>query len=89
MPEQAGSATLGWTGGRLSGALTVRAEGDQDDSGGVRDSFVVANLNGAYQLTEAVALTARIENLTDEHYQQVLGYGEPGLSGYVGVRLRY
>jgi vitamin B12 transporter len=89
VPEHAGSATLAWTGERLSAALTIRAEGDQDDSGGVRDSFVTANLNAAYQLTDAVALTARIENLADERYQQVLGYGEPGRSGYVGVRLRY
>ena len=89
VPEQAGSATLGWTGERLSGALTVRAEGDQADAGGVREGFVTANLNGAYVLTDAVTLTARIENLTDEGYQQVFGYGEPGRSGYVGIRLRY
>lgn len=89
VPEHAGSATLGWSGERLSGALTIRAEGDQDDAGGVREGFVTANLNAAYQLTDAVALTARIENLADERYQQVLGYGEPGRSGYVGVRLRY
>ncbi|MED5537901.1 MAG: TonB-dependent receptor [Pseudomonadota bacterium] len=93
VPEHAGSATLGWTGDRLSGALTVRAEGEQDDSGGfstvVRKGFVTANLNAAYALTDKVALTARIENLGDEHYQQVFGYGEPGRSAYVGVRLRY
>lgn len=89
VPEQAGSATLGWTGERLSGALTVRAESDQDDAGGVRDGFVVAHLNGAYALNDNVSLTVRIENLTDERYQQVLGYGEPGLSGYAGIRLRY
>jgi len=93
VPEHAGSATLGWTGDRLSGALTVRAEGDQDDSGGfstvARDGFVTANLNAAYELTDKVILTARIENLGDEHYQQVFGYGEPGRSGYVGIRLRY
>ncbi len=93
VPEHAGSATLGWSGERLSGALTVRAEGDQDDSDNgviaVREGFVTANLNGAYQLTDQVALTARIENLADERYQQVLGYGEPGRSGYVGIRLRY
>lgn len=89
VPEQAGSATLGWSGDRLSGALTVRAEGDQDDAGGVRDGFVTANLNGSYALTEAATLSVRIENLTDEHYQQVFGYGEPGRSGYVGIRLRY
>jgi vitamin B12 transporter len=89
VPEQSGSATLGWSGQRLSGALTVRGESDQDDAGGIREAFVTAGLNGAYALTDAVTLTARIENLGDERYQQVLGYGEPGRSGYVGIRLRY
>jgi vitamin B12 transporter len=89
VPEHAGSATLGWSGERLSAALTVRAESDQDDVGGVREAFVVAHLNGAYAVTENVTLTARIENLTDESYQQVFGYGEPGRSGYLGIRLRY
>lgn len=89
VPEQAGSATLGWSGERLSGALTVRAEGDQDDAGGVREGFVTAHLNGSYALTEGVTLTVRVENLADQRYQQVFGYGEPGRSGYVGVRLRY
>ncbi|GLS02152.1 ligand-gated channel [Brevundimonas denitrificans] len=89
VPERAGSATLGWTGARLSGALTVRGEGDQDDAGGVREAFITANLTGSYALTDKVTLTARIENLADERYQQVFGYGEPGRSGSVGIRLRY
>ncbi|MDP2117099.1 MAG: TonB-dependent receptor, partial [Brevundimonas sp.] len=87
--ERSGSATLGWAGERLSGALTVRGESDQDDAGGVREAFVTANLNGSYALTDAVTLTARVENLADARYQQVFGYGEPGRSGYVGIRLRY
>lgn len=93
VPEHAASATLGWSGERLSAAVTVRAESDQDDSDGfaavVRDGFVTASLAGSYVLTEQVTLTARIENLTDEAYQQVFGYGEPGRSAYVGLRLRY
>jgi vitamin B12 transporter len=93
IPEHAGSMTLGWTGDRLSGALTVRAEGDQPDTNAanppMRDGFVTANLNAAYALTDHVTLTARVENLADERYQQVLNYGEPGRSGYVGIRLRY
>ena len=89
VPEQAGSATLGWTGARLSAALTVRAEGDQDDAGGIRESFVTAGLNASWALTGTTTLTARIENLTDERYQQVFGYGEPGRSAFVGIRLRY
>jgi vitamin B12 transporter len=59
------------------------------DSGGQRDGFVVANLNGAWALNDKVSLTARVENLFDTHYQQLRGYGEAGLSGYVGIRLRY
>ena len=89
VPEQSGSATLGWTGRRLTGALTVRAEGDQDDAGGVREAFITAHLNGSWVLTDRVTLTAGIENLADERYQQVFGYGEPGRSGSIGLRLRY
>lgn len=89
VPEQSGSATLGWTGRRLAGALTVRAEGDQDAAGGVREAFITAHLNGSYALTDKVTLTARIENLADERGQQVFGYGERGRSGSVGLRLRY
>jgi vitamin B12 transporter len=93
VPEQSGSATLGWAGDRLSGALTLRAEGEDRDTNSatsaIRDGFVTANLNAAYALTDAVILTVRIENLADAHYQQLLGYGEPGRSGYVGIRLRY
>ncbi|MES2833544.1 MAG: TonB-dependent receptor [Pseudomonadota bacterium] len=89
VPEHAGSATLGWSGERLSAALTVRAEGDMPDSGGTRDGFVTANLNAAYDLNEHVTLTLRAENLADETYQQLLGYGEPGRSAYAGIRLRY
>lgn len=89
VPEHAGSATLGWTGARLSGALTVRAEGDQQDAGGVREAFITAGLSGTWVVTPAVSLTARVDNLADTHFQQVFGYGEPGRSGYVGIRLRY
>ncbi len=89
VPEQAGSATLGWSGERLSGTLILRAEGDQPDAFGLREGFITANLNAAYRLNDAITLTARLENLADEHYQQVFGYGEPGRSGYVGIRLRY
>ncbi len=89
VPEQAGSVTLGWAGERLRAALTVRAEGDMPDSGGTRDGFIAAHVTAAYALTDKVDLTVRIENLADTAYQQLLGYGEPGRSGFVGIRLRY
>ena len=89
MPEHKGSLGLGYVGDRLSARLTVRAESDQPDSGGTRDGFVTADVFGAYALNPSVEMTARIDNLADERFQRVLGYGEPGRTVSVGVRLRY
>jgi vitamin B12 transporter len=92
-PEHTGSATLFWAHGRFDAALTARGESEQLDvvgfGTGVRPGFVTADLAMGYALTERVRMTARIENLTDRRYQEAAGYGEPGLSGYVGLRLRY
>ena len=54
----------------------------------VRKGFVTADVSGAYEVSEGLSLTARIENLTDRRYAEVLGYREPGLAAYVGVRFR-
>lgn len=93
-PEHSGALSLMWTGDRLRTALTVRAEGEQADSDpstfspARRKGFVVADLAGSWRLTDSVDLTARVVNLTDEAYQQSLGYGEAGRGLFVGFRLR-
>jgi vitamin B12 transporter len=89
VPEHAGSLGLGYTGARLSGRLTVRGEGDMPDSGGTRDGFITADLHMGYALGDQVELTARVDNLLDETWQSLRGYGEPGRTVSVGVRLRY
>lgn len=89
VPEHAGSVSVGYGQGPWRSRLTVRAEGEQPDAGGQIDSYVVADLSGSYRLSDGVELTARIENLADADYQQLLGYGEPGRSAYLGLRLRY
>jgi vitamin B12 transporter len=38
-------------------------------------------------VSAAVEIYGRIENLFDENYQQISGFGTPGLSAYAGVRL--
>jgi vitamin B12 transporter len=94
VPAQSGSVALWWTGDRLSGALTVRAEGEQADSNPstfspqTRDGFTVADLSAGWKLNDRIELTGRIENLTDETWQESLGYGETGRAIYVGIRLR-
>lgn len=92
-PEHTGSASLFYARGRFDAALTVRAESEQEDvvgfGVGTRDGFATAELALGYELTPRVRLTGRIENLTDAHYQEAAGYGQPGLSAYAGIRLRY
>ncbi len=93
-PEHQASAVVTYARERWDGALTLRAESEQADSDPStfarteRDGFVVVDLAGAYALTDGVALTLRVDNLLDEKHQQVLGYAETGLAGYVGLRMR-
>jgi vitamin B12 transporter len=93
-PRDAGSVTLYWTSRRWQAALSVRAEGPDADitpstfAPQTRPGFVVASLSGSYALTPHVDLTARIEDIADTHYQEVLGYGEPRQMLFLGVRAR-
>jgi len=76
--------------GPLSGALLVRYNGEEPNTDGTTlDSWTRVDVTGSYDLNERVELFGRVENLLDEEYQQILGYGTPDLSAYVGIRLRY
>ena len=75
--------------GPLSGAVLVRYNGEERDNNGRIDDWTRVDLTGAYEINERVELFGRVENLFDEDYQQILGYGAPGLSGSIGIRLRY
>lgn len=94
VPEHQGSLSLWWTGERGRAAVTVRGESEQldvapDFSPADRDGFVTADLTAGWALTDQVEATLKLKNLTDADYQEVLGFGEPGRSAYVGLRLRY
>ncbi len=75
--------------GNLSGNLLLRYNGEEQDPNGVVPSWTRVDLAGQYALTETVELYSRIENVFDRDYQQVIGYGTPGRSAYVGARLRF
>ena len=47
---------------------------------------MVANLAGSVQVGNAVEIFARIENLFDEEYQEVLGFNSPDRSAFAGVK---
>ena len=91
VPEHSGDITLSIDpDGPFSGAVLLRYNGEEENTDGTTlDSWTRVDLSGSYDLNNQVELFTRIENLLDEDYQQILGYGTPDLSGYLGVRLRY
>ena len=61
---------------------------DETDSAGLVQDWFRVDVRSSYQLNDEVELFGRVENLLDEQYQDILGYGTPGISGFVGIRVR-
>ena len=53
------------------------------------DGYAMVNLAGSYNLTKSIRLFGRIENLFNKEYEEIKGYGSPGISAYGGVRLSF
>lgn len=53
------------------------------------DDYVLASLKVGYRLTRAVEAYARMENVFDADYQDVVGYNTPGRTIYAGLRLHF
>lgn len=91
LPEHSGNllATLAPS-GPVSASLLFRYNGEElNTDGSSLDAWTRLDLSAQYEVNDSVELFGRIENLTDADYQQVLGYGTPDRSAYIGIRLRY
>ena len=53
------------------------------------DDYQVLDVSANFRLTDAWQLFGRIENLTDEDYQEVTGFNSAGRNAYAGVRLSF
>jgi len=53
------------------------------------DNYAVFDLSGAYDVTPAVAIYARVQNAFDEDYQEVIDYNSGGRAAYAGVRYSF
>ena len=91
LPETSANVTVSFDPeGPFSGAVLVRYNGEEANTNGTDlDSWTRLDLTGSYDLNDKVELYGRIENVFDEDYQQILGYGTPGTSGSLGLRLRF
>jgi len=53
------------------------------------DDYVLLDAKLAYKATEDTELYLRVENLLDQDYQTVYGYGSPGISAFAGFKAKF
>jgi len=53
------------------------------------DAYTVLDLAASWELTSSLELTGRVDNLSDENYEEILGFVRPGRSVYLGLRGRF
>ncbi len=53
------------------------------------DAYILANLTGSFAMTDNITMFARIENLFDKTYENVLGFATPGIGGFLGARVKF
>ena len=75
---------------KLKISLHLRATNDlPDDNGEKVDDYEVIDLSASYAVMDGLEVFGRIENLTDEDYQEIPSYNVAGAAGYVGVRYAF
>ena len=51
--------------------------------------YTLVNLATSYDLSKHIQFVGRVENLLDKEYEEVKGYGTPGLSFFGGIKLTF
>ncbi|MES2097991.1 MAG: TonB-dependent receptor [Pseudomonadota bacterium] len=92
-PRQSVSASIDWkTPVGLSVGATVLAVGDSyDDAGNFNrlDGYTITGIRADFPIGDKFSIYGRVDNLFDEKYTVVRGYGTPGRAAYGGIRLRF
>lgn len=101
-PQDIASLAIGWhaprdrfsvTGvARYNGKTTDNAFIDPVNFGSVRvtlPDYLLLNLAAEAKLTERIAVFGRVENIADEHYEDVFSFTNPGRTAYAGLRARF
>ncbi len=78
-----------WERGARLGAQMLFV-GERVDSGNIPlEPYTLVNLNGSLYLTQNAELFARIDNVLNEQYVEIAGYGTPGIAGFAGLNLQW
>ena len=73
------SASMLYVGERFNGA-------DRQD---LLDNYIRIDLTGSYEVCPNAEAFMRVENLTDEQYEEIKDFGVAGRSAYAGLRARF
>ncbi len=93
-PKHSGNVTADWVGNRFSVGASVQAVSRSRDVDFITfaptalGGYTLVGLRGSVKLGERFELFARVENLFDEDYETVSGYGTTGRNAHAGVRVR-
>jgi outer membrane cobalamin receptor len=95
-PGHQGALDATWSRTRLTAFAQLLWRGETLDAepafgpgGGLYDNpgYAVANLGGSFRITRGITAQARVMNLFNRQYEEVLGYPAPGRTLYAGVRV--
>lgn len=92
-PRHAGQVTLAWDPGRLGLAITARHVGKREDvdfslfpAGRVDlDAYTVVRIAASWRAGERLRVFGRAENLFDESFEEVLGFGSSRRAFHLGA----
>jgi vitamin B12 transporter len=92
-PRDTGNAAINyrWP-AKLYTAVTLRYAGRSFDDAANQitlGGYVLVDLMASLPITERVEVYARIDNLTDRHYETAYQYGTLGRSAYAGARVTF
>ncbi|MEQ1607440.1 MAG: TonB-dependent receptor [Hyphomonadaceae bacterium] len=95
-PENQGALDGSWriAGGPLQLNLGMTYNGEMSDTdfgtflNTVVDPYTLVRLGASWQVSDAIELYGRVENLTDEEYEEVIGFRSPPQAFYIGIRFR-
>lgn len=95
-PENQGALDASWRigGGPVQLNLGVTYNGEQVDTDfgtflrTEQDPYTLVRLGASWQLNDEIELYARIENLTDEEYEEVISFLGAPRAAYIGVRFK-
>ncbi|MEN3976034.1 TonB-dependent receptor [Emcibacter sp. SYSU 3D8] len=91
------NANYGFAAGRGNVNLDVSYNGRQLDNEFASSTpesivtlndYVLVTLAASYKLTDSLEIYGRIENLVDQHYEEVFSYRSPGIGAFGGLRLK-